>query len=222
MAKLIIEDHYDTQILTQGSGSGKKYFVRGVAAVSGVKNRNNRIYGEALLENAFNQYLRENPMHEGKAVGELMHPTGALINLDRISHKFVECRKKGNVWEAKALVLNTPCGNILKGLLEGKVAIGFSTRGVGELRDRGGVNEVANYQLCSIADVVHSPSAPGAFCNGILEGVEFFYNNATSAYEAEQYEQFHNRLKRTRVANLSEEEKGAIFQDFCRLIKYKY
>jgi Prohead core protein serine protease len=221
MAKLITEDHYDTQIITEGSGSGKKYYVKGVAAVSGVKNRNNRIYGEALLDKAFSEYLRENPMEHGRAVGELGHSTLPKVDEARISHRFVECRKKGPVYEAKALVLNTPMGNILKGLLEGGVATGFSTKGTGELRpNHQGINEVANYQLCSIADCVHEPSAPGAWVNGILENVEFYYNNATSAYEAEQYENMHRQLKRTRVANLTEEEKAEMFADFCRLIKY--
>jgi Prohead core protein serine protease len=218
MAKLITEENYDTEVIIEGSGASKKYFVRGIAAQSGVKNRNGRVYSEALLENAFNDYLRSNPLHEGRAVGELGHSELPKVDESRISHKFVECRKRGPVYEAKALVLNTPMGLTLKGLLEGGVGIGFSTKGTGGLRDCNGYKEVHDYKLCSIADCVHEPST-GLWCNGILENVEFYYNNATSQYEAEAYETVYKKLRRTRVSNLTEVEKSSMFSDFVRLLK---
>jgi Prohead core protein serine protease len=210
----------DTQIVTEGTGKDKKYYIQGPCAVAEQVTRNNRVYPTKVLEREINRYERE-VIRENTAYGELSHPSGATIDPNNVSHRFVAVKRHGNVWEGRAIVVNTPKGNILRGLLESGGKIGVSTRGVGSLHEVRGYKTVGDdYRLITLGDVVTDPSAPGAWVQGILENVEFYYNNATSQFEAEQYERVHNELTQTRVANLTEREKAEMFADFVRLVKH--
>jgi Prohead core protein serine protease len=221
MALLITEtnDFEDTRIITEGSGKDKKYYIQGPCAVAETVNRNKRVYPAHVLEREINRYDRDN-IRENTAYGELTHPPTATIDPNNVSHRFISVKRRGNVWEGKAIVVNTPKGNILRGLLESGGKMGISTRGVGSLHESRGHKIVGDdYRIVTLGDIVTDPSAPGAWANGILENYDFQMNQATGEFERQHIEQVHNRLKRTRVVNLTEEEKARMFADFCRLVK---
>jgi len=140
------------------------------------KNRNGRIYERSILENAVNRYVNEQVL-TGRAVGELNHPEGPSINLDKVSHKITELRFEGNNVIGKASILNTPMGNIVSGLLEGGVKLGVSSRGMGSLEQRNGTMYVKDDFMLATVDIVQDPSAPEAFVNGIMEGVDWIWDN---------------------------------------------
>ena len=154
----------------------KKYAIEGVFMQSESKNRNGRIYPKKIMENAVSKYVEEQ-VSQNRAVGELNHPEGPTVNLDKVSHLITDLRWEGNDVVGKASILDTPMGQIVKGLLEGGVNLGVSTRGMGSLESRGGVNYVKEDFTLSTVDIVQDPSAPNAFVNGIMEGVEWVWNN---------------------------------------------
>jgi len=165
--------------------SPKKLYIEGIFMQTETKNRNGRIYPRTIMEPVIDKYINEQ-VKPGRAIGEFMHPSSGQINLDRVSHRITELNWKGNDIYGKALVLNTPCGNITKGLLEGGVNIGVSSRGMGSLKKNSdGVNIVeSDFNLVTI-DVVNDPSAPAAWVNGILEGVEYLYDSNGNLIEQE-------------------------------------
>jgi hypothetical protein len=154
----------------------KKYAIEGVFMQSESKNRNGRIYPKKIMENAVSKYVDEQ-VSQNRAVGELNHPEGPTVNLDKVSHLITDLRWEGNDVVGKASILDTPMGQIVKGLLEGGVNLGVSTRGMGSLESRGGVNYVGEDFTLSTVDIVQDPSAPNAFVNGIMEGVEWVWSN---------------------------------------------
>jgi hypothetical protein len=154
----------------------KKYAIEGVFMQSESKNRNGRIYPKKIMENAVSKYVDEQ-VSKNRAVGELNHPEGPTVNLDKVSHLITDLRWEGNDVVGKASILDTPMGQIVKGLLEGGVNLGVSTRGMGSLESRGGVNYVKEDFTLSTVDIVQDPSAPNAFVNGIMEGVEWVWSN---------------------------------------------
>lgn len=177
--KLIAEytDGSDLQIITEKKEDGKSNFViEGIFMMADAKNRNGRIYERSILENAVNRYVNEQVL-TGRAVGELNHPEGPAINLDKVSHKITELRFEGNNVIGKASILNTPMGNIVSGLLEGGVKLGVSSRGMGSLESRNGTMYVKDDFMLATVDIVQDPSAPEAFVNGIMEGVDWIWDN---------------------------------------------
>jgi len=176
--KLISEyTENDIHVISEAKENGEKSFaIEGIFAQAEQKNRNGRIYPRGIMENAVNKYVTEQ-VSQKRAVGELNHPDGPTVNLDRVSHLITDLRFEANDVIGKASILDTPMGRIVKGLLEGGVKLGVSTRGMGSLEERSGAMFVKNDFILSTIDIVQDPSAPAAFVNGIMEGVEWFWNN---------------------------------------------
>lgn len=168
---MLIETNFsDVSTLTEGEGQQKQLYITGIFAQGGVVNRNRRVYPSAVLESAMNSY-NENFIMKNRAVGEAEHPSTTKVNLDRISHVIVpgSLLKEGDNYSAKARILNTPCGNIVRGLLEGGVQIGVSTRADGQTKQNSkGIMEVQNGLKMAAIDIVFAPSAPDAFVEGWL------------------------------------------------------
>tara|TARA_R110000796_G_scaffold96050_1_gene201550 strand:- start:2670 stop:3326 length:657 start_codon:yes stop_codon:yes gene_type:complete len=176
--KLISEYHdSNIQVITEAKSDGKKeYFIEGVFMQADKKNRNGRIYERSILEGAVNKYVEEQ-VKTGRAVGELNHPDGPGINLDKVSHRITELRFEGSDVIGRASILQTPMGKIVEGLLEGGVKLGVSSRGMGSLEKKNGVMQVGKDFMLATVDIVQDPSAPEAFVNGIMEGVDWIWDN---------------------------------------------
>ena len=157
---------------------GKSYYIQGVFLQGNLQNRNGRVYPMAILEKEVDRYNREY-ISKKRALGELGHPDGPGINLDRVSHLITELYRDGNNFVGKAKILDTPHGKIVKSLIDAQVMLGVSSRGMGTLREAGnGVHEVQDdFYLATAADIVADPSAPDAFVQGIMEGKEWVWNN---------------------------------------------
>ena len=174
-----MEADVDVSIIAEAKEDGtteKKYVIEGIFAQAEQKNRNGRIYPQKTLENAVKKYVTEQ-VKTGRAVGELNHPSGPTINLDKVSHLITELTWDGNNVMGKASILDTPNGKIVKNLLDGGVKLGVSTRGMGSLEQRNGTNMVGNDFMLNTVDIVQDPSAPSAFVNGIMEGVDWVWEN---------------------------------------------
>jgi hypothetical protein len=171
--KLIAEyNEHNLECLVEKKEDGtKKYAIEGVFMMAESKNRNGRIYPKKIMEKAVDEYV-EKQVSKSRAVGELNHPEGPTVNLDKVSHLITDLQWEGNDVVGKATILDTPMGQIVKGLLEGGVNLGVSTRGMGSLEQRGGAMYVKEDFTLSTVDIVQDPSAPNAFVNGIMEGVE--------------------------------------------------
>jgi hypothetical protein len=176
--KLISEYHdSNLQVITEAKKDGKKeYVIEGVFMQADKKNRNGRIYERSILEGAVNKYVEEQ-VKTGRAVGELNHPDGPGINLDKVSHRITELRFEGSDVIGRASILQTPMGKIVEGLLEGGVKLGVSSRGMGSLEKKNGVMQVGKDFMLATVDIVQDPSAPEAFVNGIMEGVDWIWDN---------------------------------------------
>lgn len=165
------------EVLHEKTKSGKKSLaIEGVFMQADKKNRNGRIYDKDVLEKAVAKYVKEQ-VSTGRAVGELNHPEGPTINLDKVSHKITDLRFEGSNVVGKASILQTPMGKIVEGLLEGGVRLGVSSRGMGTLVQKNGTQHVAGDFMLATVDIVQDPSAPEAFVNGIMEGVDWVWNN---------------------------------------------
>ena len=215
--KLITEyTDSDVQCIVEKKENGEKNFViEGIFAQAEGKNRNGRIYPKGVMEGAVNRYVEEQ-VSKGRAVGELNHPDGPTVNLDKVSHLITDLRMEGNDVMGKARILNTPMGQIVKGLLEGGVQLGVSTRGMGSLEQRNGVMYVKDDFMLNTVDIVQDPSAPQAFVNGIMEGVEWVWNNGV--IEAQEIERIETEIKKTPRADLYEAQVRE-FKNFLSLLK---
>lgn len=202
-------------IVEKKENGEKTYNINGVFAVAEEKNRNGRVYPKAVMENAVNNYVKEQ-VKRGRAVGELNHPDGPTINLDKVSHRITDLKFEGNNVIGKAQILNTPMGKIVQGLLEGGVQLGVSTRGMGSLEQRESVMYVKDDFILSTVDIVQDPSAPGAFVNGIMEGVEWIWNNGI--IEAQEIERIETEIKRTPSKRLYETQVRE-FKNFLSSLK---
>jgi hypothetical protein len=176
--KLITEEVEKVKVLTEGTGNNKKFYIEGIFLQSNCVNRNGRMYPFSIMEREVKRY-DENYVQKGRALGELGHPDGPTVNLDRVSHKIVSLTCEGNNWVGKAQILSTPMGKIAESLLKDGVCLGVSSRGIGSLRENTkGYKEVGeDFMLATAADIVADPSAPDAFVQGIMEGVEWIWNN---------------------------------------------
>ena len=214
--KLISEFHdQNLEVLTEEKNGKKSFVIQGIFAQAESKNRNGRIYEKAIMEKAIDKYTGEQ-VSKGRAVGELNHPEGPTVNLDKVSHKIDDLTFEGNDVMGKATVLDTPMGNIVKGLLEGGVQLGVSTRGMGSLEPRSDAMYVKNDFILNAIDIVQDPSAPGAFVNGIMEGVEWVWNNGI--IEQRAVEKMETEIKNAPRQGLYETQVRE-FKNFLSLLK---
>ena len=175
--KLITELTEDVKYIKENIGNGEKtYFIEGVFMQSDVKNRNGRVYPQGILKKECGRYITEY-VEKGRAMGELNHPTGPTVNLDRVSHIIKELHEDGRNVYGKAKVLDTPMGKIVKNLIDEGAQLGVSTRGMGSLRPKNGYQEVQEDFMLAAIDIVADPSAPNAFVNGIMEGKEWVFEH---------------------------------------------
>ena len=174
--KLITEEVTNVKILTEGKGANKKLYIEGVFLQGEIKNRNGRMYPMSTLAREVGRY-NETFVNKGRALGELGHPDGPTVNLDRVSHKITSLVQEGNNFRGKAQILSTPMGKIASSLLDEGVMLGVSSRGVGSLQTTSEGHKVVgeDFQLATAADIVADPSAPDAFVNGIMEGREWVW-----------------------------------------------
>jgi hypothetical protein len=176
--KLICEVNEDLKIITESNEAGEKqFFLEGILMQGNLKNKNGRMYPTQTLANEVARYNREF-VEQNRAYGELGHPQGPTINLERVSHMIKSLRQEGDNFVGRAKILDTPYGNIVKNLMKEGAKLGFSSRGMGSLVKRGEIMEVQNdFYLATAADIVADPSAPQALANGIMEGKEWIWDN---------------------------------------------
>ena len=215
--KLIAEYvEQDIGVIVEKNESGEKsYVIEGVFAQAEQKNRNGRVYPRPIMEKAVGKYVKDQ-VSQKRAVGELNHPEGPTVNLDKVSHLITALDWKGNDVVGKASILDTPNGKIVKGLLDGGVKLGVSTRGMGSLENRNGTMFVKDDFILNTVDIVQDPSAPAAFVNGIMEGVEWVWNNGV--IEPQEIEKMETEIKKAPRADLYETQVRE-FKNFLSLLE---
>ena len=176
--KLIAEAVEEVEYITEEKeGGGKNYKIRGIFMQADIKNRNGRIYPMEVLNEEVKKY-NKNFIEQNRAFGELGHPDGPTVNLERVSHMITSLKPDGKNFIGEAKIMDTPMGKIVKNLMDEGAKLGVSSRGMGSLRQRGGANVVSDdFYLATAADIVADPSAPNAFVEGIMEGKEWVWNN---------------------------------------------
>ena len=211
--KLITEEISKVDFITEGKGKCKKCFIEGTFLQGGIKNRNGRMYPTETLSREVGRY-NESFVTKGRALGELGHPDGPTVNLDRVSHKIVSLKESGSNFVGKAKILNTPMGKIASSLIEEGVKLGVSSRGIGSLKQtREGVNIVGDdFMLATAADIVADPSAPDAFVEGIMEGKDWVWDGGIlrEKYAEKTYKQINTLVDQKHL----DEQKLSIFNDF--------
>jgi hypothetical protein len=214
--KLITEVFEEVKYITEAKEDGtKQYFIEGVFMQGNLKNRNGRVYPVEVLDKEVARYNKEY-IEKNRAYGELGHPAGPTINLDRVSHMIKELKRDGNNFIGKAKIMDTPMGNIVKNLMNEGATLGVSSRGMGSLKPtKGGVQEVgSDFYLATAADIVADPSAPDAFVNGIMEGVEWVWDNGI--LKAQQLEAYKGQIEESIRKKDLNAAKLRIFEDFIR------
>ena len=207
----LITEHYDNlEYITEEKDGSKNTFIEGVFMQAEAKNRNGRIYPKETLFNAVEKYIAEQ-VKPGRAVGELDHPEGPQINLDKVSHKITELKFNGNDVVGKAQVLNTPMGRIVEGLIEGGVKLGVSSRGMGTVENKGNASVVKPDYILATVDNVQDPSAQEAFVNGIMEGVEWIWENGI--LKPQQLEKYETEVRKASSKELTSIQEK-VFTDF--------
>ena len=212
--KLITEINEDVQYLTEAEENGKKdYMIRGVFMQGGIKNRNGRVYPVEVLAKEVDRYNQEY-ISKNRAYGELGHPQGPTINLERVSHLITDLQRDGSNFRGRAKILaETPMGAIVKGIMDDGGQLAVSSRGMGSLKqNRQGVNEVqGDFYLATAGDIVADPSAPDAFVNGIMEGKEWIWDNGL--IKEASIAQYEKEIQKVSTKEL-EEAKLRVFSDF--------
>lgn len=203
--RLICELTEQVECITEEDSSGKKnMYISGIFMQADVKNKNGRLYPGSVMSGEVSRYVNE-CVKQNRAIGELGHPQGPQINLDRASHLIESLQMNGSNVIGKAKILDTPMGNTVKGLLEGGTSLGVSSRGLGSLKPVNGLMEVQNdFRLVTAADIVADPSAPSAFVKGIMENVEYFYNPDGSYRMQEVAEETKKTIKKMSKRRLEE------------------
>ena len=209
--KLITETIENVEVITEGKGADKKLYIEGVFLQSEIKNRNGRMYPFSVLEKEVNRY-NEEYVQTSRALGELGHPDGPTVNLDRVSHRITSLKAEGNNFIGRAQIMNTPMGNIARSLLEDGVKLGVSSRGMGSIDKREDCGVVMDdFMLATAADIVADPSAPDAFVNGIMEGREWAWDNGIlKETEVAKYKRYMNESTRRNL----EERTLTVFNNF--------
>lgn len=211
--KLICEINEDLEYLAEENDKGEKsHYIKGIFMQGNLKNRNGRMYPMEVLKKEVARYQTEN-IDRKRAFGELGHPSGPTINLDRVSHMITELKAEGTNFVGKAKIMDTPMGNIVKNLMNEGATIGVSSRGMGSLKpNKEGTAEVQNdFYLATAADIVADPSAPDAFVEGIMEGKEWVWDNGV--IREASINDYQQEIKETSTRDLAE-TKLKIFEDF--------
>jgi len=211
--KLITEEVQKVNFITEGSGASKKMFIEGTFLQGGVKNRNNREYPVHILEREVNRY-NETFVQKGRALGELGHPDGPTVNLDRVSHMITSLVREGNNFKGRAQLLSTPMGKIAQSLIGEGVTLGVSSRGVGSLLQTNEGHKVVgeDFMLATAADLVADPSAPDAFVQGIMEGKEWCWDGGILKEKAAK--KTYKRINTLVDQKILDEHKVNLFQEF--------
>ena len=211
--KLICEINEDIEVLTEDKNGQKSYFIEGTFLQGDIKNRNGRVYEFKMLKDKVEQYRKEF-VEQKRAFGELGHPEGPTINLERVSHMITDLKPDGKNFYGKAKVMDTPYGKIVKNLMDEGAKLGVSSRGVGSIEEKNGANYVKDdFRLSTAADIVADPSAPEAFVRGVMEGREWVYENGL--LKAKEIEEIKESIRRASSRNL-EEQKMKAFARFIR------
>ena len=216
--RLIREVFEQTNTIVESKlGKGKEYFIEGIFLQSELKNRNGRMYPESVMDNEVNRYIKES-VDKNRAYGELGHPDTPSINLDRVSHMIVSLRKEGTNYIGKAKILETPMGQIARGLLDGGANLGVSSRALGSLQaNNEGVQIVQDdFMLSTAADIVADPSAPDAFVRGIMESKEWVF--VDGKFVEQHIEEAQRSIRKASSRNL-QEAKIYAFQKFLSKIR---
>jgi len=210
--KLISELVEEVEFVSEGAGATKNYFIEGVFLQSNIKNRNGRLYPKEIMKKEVGRYMKEY-VDSKRAFGELGHPEGPSINLDRVSHMIVSLREDGDNFIGKAKIMDTPMGKIAKNLLDEGAKLGVSSRGMGSMvANKEGVNEVqSDFYLATAADIVADPSAPEAFVRGIMENAEWMFVNGSWTYQ--NIDETKKLIEQTSRKQL-EEVKLRVFENF--------
>lgn len=219
--KLITEVLEEVEFISEAREDGKKeHYIKGIFLQSNIKNRNGRVYPEHVMDKEVANYLKE-MVATNRAYGELGHPASPSINLDRVSHIITELKKDGANYVGKAKLTNTPMGNIARGLLESGGAFGVSSRGVGSLKQVGESLEVQpDFKIATAADIVHNPSAPDAFVEGIMEGVDWVYDPIKGTWLEERAHGIKSSIKKMSSRQI-EERKLSIFESYLASLTFK-
>lgn len=209
--KLITEEIESVKFITESRNGKKSLHIEGIFLQADIKNRNGRMYPMETLSKEVSRY-NESYIKKGRALGELGHPDGPTVNLDRVSHMITSLKCEGNNFIGRAKVLDTPMGKIASSLIGEGVTLGVSSRGVGSLIERNGVRVVSDdFMLATAADIVADPSAPDAFVNGIMEGVEWIWNNGILEHKVAR---LHRKVERFTEQRSLEEHKLSLFNEF--------
>jgi hypothetical protein len=221
--KLIKEINEEVQYISEdildeeGNKKGKNYFIEGIIMQGDIKNRNGRVYPSQVLVKEMGRY-NENYVNKKRAYGELGHPDGPTINLDRVSHMFTELKQDGQNIVGRAKVMDTPMGKIVKNLIDEGAQLGISSRGMGSLKkNKNGIMEVqGDFMLATAGDIVADPSAPNAFVEGIMEGVEFYYDLAEQTWKSQNtFDEIEQEVKKMSKREL-EEQAMVMFNKFLK------
>ena len=209
--KLISEEIQDAQYLVEETNGKKSYKIKGVFLQSDIKNRNGRIYENDILTKEVDRYSKEF-IDKKRAFGELGHPDGPTVNLERVSHMITSLKPEGKNFIGEAKIMDTPYGKIVKGLIDEGAQLGVSSRGMGSLVQKNGANYVGkDFYLATAADIVADPSAPDAFVEGIMENKEWVWDNGViKAQDIEEYKEHIQEAKRLKLA----EAKANVFKSF--------
>ena len=221
MSLLIKEIVEDVQYICEAKEDGQKdYFIEGIIMQGDIKNRNGRMYPKEILANEVKRY-NETYVEKKRAYGELGHPAGPTINLDRVSHMFTELRQDGANIVGRAKVMDTPMGKIVKNIMDEEGTLCISSRGMGSIKqNKSGIMEVQkDFMLATAGDIVADPSAPDAFVKGVMEGVDWIYDVASSSWEvANTFDEIEEEIKQTAKVCTAELEikAAALFEKFVR------
>ena len=209
--KLISEEIQNAEYLVEETNGKKSYKIKGVFLQSDIKNRNGRIYENDILSKEVDRYSKEF-IDKKRAFGELGHPDGPTVNLERVSHMITSLTPDGKNFMGEAKIMNTPYGKIVKGLIDEGAQLGVSSRGMGSLVTKNGANYVGkDFYLATAADIVADPSAPDAFVEGIMEGKEWIWDNGEiKAKDIEEYKKYIEKAKSIQLA----EAKANVFKNF--------
>lgn len=211
--KLITEEIESVEVLTETVNGKKTLYIQGPFLQTEQPNRNNRVYNRCVMEKEVKRYT-ENYICKGRALGELGHPDGPTVNLDRVSHKIISLEQRGNDFIGKAQILSTPMGKIVESLLKDGVCLGVSSRGIGSVRQhpKGYMEVGEDFMLATAADIVADPSAPDAFVQGIMEGKEWVWDGGM--LREKMAEQTQRRINTLVDEKLLEEYKLSLFNEF--------
>lgn len=213
--KLITELNEEVKYLVEEKEGKKNYFIEGIIMQGDIVNRNGRMYPSNVLEKEVNRY-NEQYVTKGRAYGELGHPAGPTLNLERASHMFKSLRREGNDFVGRAKIMDTPMGNIVKSLISEGASLGISSRGMGSIKEnKRGIMEVQDdFHLATAGDIVADPSAPDAFVRGIMEGVEWIWDNGL--LKAQKIEQYKEEINHGARQGISEQTAIKVFNQFFK------